>query len=157
MTSGRRCPECGLSGHRRPDVIRECKRQYGAARQHRCGRQRHQCPKSGQAGRAERAHASGVRDHFLGLGQRQRASGDTTLVTSGAITAGSTGIYASNAAIGSQTTPLGSSATPIKVTVVANGAITSGPYLPNGGNAPGGVIANFDPGNINGYNSFVIG
>ena len=83
--------------------------------------------------------------------------GDITLVTSGAITSGSTGIYASNAAIGSQTAPLGTSGTPIKVTVVANGAIASGLYLPNGGNAPGGVLANIDPGNINGYNGFVTG
>ena len=85
--------------------------------------------------------------------------GNVTVVTgSGStITSGSVGILASNGAAGSQTSPLGSQTAPITVTVAAVGAINSGAYLMNGGNAPAGVVANIDPNNTSGYNGFVYG
>lgn len=93
----------------------------------------------------------------VGINLVNYGDGNVTLVTTGAITSGSGGIYASNAAIGSQTAPVGIQASPVTVTVVANGPINSGPYLMNGGNAPGGILANIDPGNTLGYDGYVYG
>jgi hypothetical protein len=94
-----------------------------------------------------------------GISASNYGAGNITVVdgSGSTITSGSVGIYASNAAVGAQATPVGTQTTPITVTVVAFGAITSGAYLMNGGNASGGVIANLDPGNISGYNGFVYG
>ena len=94
-----------------------------------------------------------------GINASNYGNGNITVVdaTSGTITSGSTGIFASNVAIGALATQVGTKAAPVTVTVVALGAITSGVYLPNGGNAPAGIIASVDPGGILGYNGFVYG
>ncbi|HLG85041.1 MAG TPA: Ig-like domain-containing protein [Bradyrhizobium sp.] len=89
-------------------------------------------------------------------GANDRA-GNVTVVNSGTITSGSTGITASNVAVGSQTSVLGTVTSPITVTVVSQGAITSGVSLANGGNAPAGIIASIDPNNTSGYNQYVHG
>ncbi|WP_426442221.1 hypothetical protein [Bradyrhizobium genosp. P] len=93
----------------------------------------------------------------FGIAAGNYGEGHITVVSSGSIASGTDGISASNAAIGTTSTPVGSQATPVMVSVVATGSITSGANLQNGGNAPAGIAANIDPGNISGYNGFVYG
>jgi hypothetical protein len=103
-------------------------------------------------------NTNGLGTAQTGISAVNYGSGNVTIVGSGGtIDAGSAGILASNAAIGTQAAPVGTQAAPVTVIVVATNSITSGAYLLNGGNASGGIIANIDPGSISGYNGFVYG